>query len=150
MAKERKDNIPKYLASDKTGAKFIDVSKLPKEEFEENGNEKKVFISFTYIKENFECFSDRTKDEMKQFWKFYKMVSGFTWQQVIETGRKNKKSGLAYTKIKYNQLPKNDLSEDETYFELRVNQNKLRVFGFRNKSIFYICWLDREHRICSE
>ena len=35
MAKERKDNIPKYLASDKTGAKFIDVSKLPKEEFEE-------------------------------------------------------------------------------------------------------------------
>lgn len=150
MAKERKNNIPKYLASDKTGANFIDVSKLPKEEFEENGNEKKVFISFTYIQENFECFSDWTKDEMKQFWKFYKMVSNFTWQQVIETGRKNKKSGLAYTKIKYNQLPKNNLSEDETYFELRVNQNKLRVFGFRNKSIFYICWLDREHRICSE
>lgn len=123
---------------------------MPKEEFEENGNEKKVFISFTYIQENFECFSDWTKDEMKQFWKFYKMVSNFTWQQVIETGRKNKKSGLAYTKIKYNQLPKNNLSEDETYFELRVNQNKLRVFGFRNKSIFYISWLDREHRICSE
>jgi hypothetical protein len=32
-------------------------------------------------------------------------------------------------------------------FELRIN-GKIRVHGFREKSVFYLCMLDREHRIC--
>ena len=146
LGKERK--LPKYLALKNSGANFIDTTKLPLEKHEENGNDKLVFISFDYFQEDFECFSNWTKDEMKQFWKFYKMLTKFTWQQVLASGRKTQKSGLAYTKIKYDQLPSNQLSEDETYFELRVNQNTLRVFGFRSKSIFFICWIDRSHKVC--
>lgn len=33
-------------------------------------------------------------------------------------------------------------------FELRVDGKK-RVHGFREGNIFHICWLDRNHRICS-
>lgn len=146
MAKDRK--IPKYLALEESRANFIDEKKLPPEQFEENGNDKLVFISLKYLQDDYECFSSWSRDEMKQFWKFYKSLSNYTWQQVTETGRKSQKTGFAYTKIPFSQLPNNNLSEDETYFELRVNQNTLRVFGFRNKSIFYICWIDRTHSIC--
>ena len=37
------------------------------------------------------------------------------------------------------------LSEDINFFELRVNQNKLRVHGFQSHSAFFLVMLDRNH-----
>jgi hypothetical protein len=47
-----------------------------------------------------------------------------------------------YPNIKF----KKQLSPDITIFELRVNK-RIRVHGFRDESVFYICWLDKEHEI---
>ena len=40
---------------------------------------------------------------------------------------------------------KNEISEDINFFELRVNQNKLRVHGFQSQSAFFLVVLDRNH-----
>ena len=57
---------------------------------------------------------------------------------------------LGYTKIGRDQYPgeylKENISPDVAIFELRVNK-KARVHGFRSGDIFYICFLDKEHRI---
>ena len=42
----------------------------------------------------------------------------------------------------------NNLSEDIKMFELRVD-DKMRVHGFRIEQYFYLCYLDREHKICN-
>ena len=44
---------------------------------------------------------------------------------------------------------KQKLSKDITFYEFRVSQ-KARVIGFREDAIFFLCWLDRNHRICPE
>jgi len=43
---------------------------------------------------------------------------------------------------------KKSLDDQIELFELRVDNEK-RVHGFRMKSIFYLCWLDRGHKICT-
>ena len=50
-------------------------------------------------------------------------------------------------------LPENSIKEkiskDISFYELRVSQ-KARVVGFRQNAVFFICWLERNHRICPE
>ncbi|WP_409286245.1 MAG6450 family protein [Pontibacter sp. G13] len=114
------------------------------------GNQANVFVSLRYVQDEYECFSDWEKVEMKNFWNFLRKVHDYTWQQVYNQAGKRNKSGLAYTPLdrglfKFSSFLEN-LSEDVQIFELRVS-GKIRVHGFRVKSVFYICWLDREHRI---
>jgi hypothetical protein len=76
---------------------------------------------------------------------------------VIATGGKEGKRGLAYTPYDIAQVDKairdhfenvrKRISDDITFFELRVNQNKLRVHGFRANAAFFLVLLDREHRV---
>jgi predicted O-linked N-acetylglucosamine transferase (SPINDLY family) len=130
--------------------KFIDKSALKLDEFSSEGNNANVFLSLKYTQHKTQCFSDWTNQEITIFWNFNETIHKTTWQNVYASARKKNKTGLAYTTIEKKQYPKtafsNNLSEDVTLFELRLNQ-KIRVHGFRHKSIFYLCWLDREHKL---
>jgi hypothetical protein len=142
--------IPKAASIDK-GALFIDKNvSLLSSDFAVEGNSAKVFLSLRFIQSNYQRFSEWDKMDMNCFWKFNKDIHEYTWQQVLNTSGKKDKSGLAYTeipKIKYpNPEFKNTLSNDITLFELRLS-SKIRVHGFRHKSILYLCWLDRNHKI---
>lgn len=121
------------------------------EDFDKNGNDKNVFISIKNIQYNFQCFSDWQKAEMSKFWKFNINLHKMTWQQVYSTARKDDKTGLAYTVIPRGKYPKSqfmdNLDKGINMFELRVD-GEMRVHGFRLKSVFYLCFLDREHAIC--
>jgi hypothetical protein len=114
------------------------------------GNNAKVFVSIRFVQSDFQCFSDWEKQEMRAFWGFLEKLHEYTWTQVYGSGGKSDKTGLAYTEMSIDQYPntafRNSLDPQITLFELRVDGEK-RVHGFRNKSVFYICWLDKNHEI---
>lgn len=136
MSKFRKDKGKSTIKADK-----------PK-----SSNNDLVFVSIKNVQNKFECFSDWTATEMAKFWKFNQKLHESTWQQVYETASKGAdKRGFALTYINrenYSSIPFiQELSEDIKMFELRID-NTIRVHGFRVDSIFYLCVLDRVHRIC--
>jgi hypothetical protein len=155
MCKKRKrSNFISSNATEKpTANKFINKHALKLDEFSQEGNNAFVFLSLKYLQHKTQCFSDWPNSEMGAFWSFNKSIHQTTWQNVYASSGKKNKTGLAYTKIEIKQYPKTvfsqSLSEDITLFELRLNQ-KMRVHGFRHKSVFYLCWLDREHNLLSK
>lgn len=132
--------------------KFIDKKALNLVDVDLEGNTSNVFVSLLHLQFDFQCFSAWTKQEMNLFWTFNRDIHDKTWQDVYSTARKQNKTGLAYTILAKDKYPNSDftknLSKDITTFELRLN-HKIRVHGFRNKNIFYICWLDKNHEITS-
>lgn len=129
---------------------YIDKNVAQLEGTTENGDTHKVFMSTKFLQHKYQCFSEWTKEEMKGFWSFNENIHKATWHEIYQSSGKKGKSGFAYTKIDSNCYPnspfKKSLSPDVTLFELRVSQ-KARVHGFRMKSVFFLCWLDRNHTL---
>ena len=150
MSSKKNKKFISLSALDEKESKFIDKTALNLVDVDLEGNTSKVFVSMLHLQFNSQCFSDWTKQEMSLFWNFNKEIHIKTWQDVYSTARKQNKTGLAYTILPKDKYPNSDftksLSKDITTFELRVNQ-KIRVHGFRNKNIFYLCWLDKNHDI---
>ncbi|MEB0262552.1 MULTISPECIES: hypothetical protein [unclassified Mucilaginibacter] len=130
---------------------FIDKNAAVMQGWKKEGNIANIFLSIRFVQKDFECFSEWQKDEMGLFWDFNDRIHQSTWTQVYAQSGKTDKSGLAITPIKKSQYPHNDfvkkLSQDVDLFELRVSQ-KIRVHGFRDGAILYLCFLDRNHKIC--
>lgn len=114
----------------------------------ESSDNKQTYIALKYFDKNFECFSEWSSDELTCFSNFIDKINQLTWKDI-----KNH-AGLRLKSIDNAQgLPNNNikekLSKDITFYEMRINQ-RARVVGFRSNSIFFLCWLDRNHRICPE
>ena len=114
----------------------------------ESSDERHAYIALKYFDKNFECFSEWSCDDLACFSNFIDKINKLTWKEI------KRHPGLQLKNIDNAQgIPTTDiqekLSKDITFYELRVNQ-KARVVGFRRNSIFFLCWLDRNHRICSE
>ena len=114
------------------------------------------YVALKYYKSEWQCFSEWERQELQEFTSFLKTLQNHTWQQVYNTGAKKNKHGLAYTKYKVDEVKskeikeklkkvKKEISEEINFFELRVNQNKLRVHGFQSQSVFFLVALDRNH-----
>lgn len=107
-------------------------------------------VSLKYFDPRFECFSVWPPDKLAAFSAFVGKLAGHTWEKVYQTGGAlGHKTGLGYTPHKHRgKLPPipNAPSEDLTLFELRVTQ-EARVHGFRMGSIFFLVWLDKDHRV---
>jgi hypothetical protein len=114
------------------------------------------YVALKYFKSDWQCFSDWASKELKEFSSFLSSLQSHTWEQVYKTGSKIPKHGLAYTKYEVSDIKsqsirqklesvKNEISEEINFFELRVNQNKLRVHGFQSQSVFFLVALDRNH-----
>lgn len=127
-----------------------------------NYNDETPYVVLKYFRDAFECFSTWEKPELKEFTEFLKELKKRTWSQVLETsGKIGGKRGLAYTPYDISDIEadgirdhfkevRKEISDDINFFELRVNQNKLRVHGFRAKAAFFLVLLDREHRVFPE
>lgn len=114
----------------------------------ESSDEKQAYIALKYFDKNFECFSEWSKDELACFSNFIDKINNLTWNDI------KRHTGLNYKIIDNAKgLPENSIKEkiskDISFYELRVSQ-KARVVGFRQNAVFFICWLDRNHRICPE
>lgn len=153
-----KNVIHQEIGAVKVRAKDVDIFGLVSEEIISNskvGN-LKPYVALKYFCSDWQCFSAWQPVELREFSSFLEKLSNMTWQQVYDTSGKSSKRGLAYTPYEINDVRspgikqklkdiKEKLSEDKTFFELRVNQNKLRVHGFQSQSAFFLVALDREH-----
>jgi hypothetical protein len=52
--------------------------------------------------------------------------------------------GIIFTSL-LNLFSHQQIIYSKDFFELRVNQEKLRVHGFQSQSVFFLVALDREH-----
>lgn len=115
----------------------------------ENGlssDDEHAYIALKYFDKNYQCFSEWKPDELACFSNFIDKVNNLTWKQIkIHSGLRFKNidtaKGLPNNKIK------ETLSKDITFYEFRVTE-KARVVGFRINAVFFLCWLDRNHKIC--
>lgn len=109
-------------------------------------------VNLKYVQTNYECFSDWTINDLKDFSSFLNKLEKSNWNDIMRSGGKlGSKTGFAYTKHKdKTKLPSssiiNKISDDVDFFELRINK-KARVHGFRCASTFFLVWLDRNHLI---
>lgn len=119
--------------------------------------QKNPYVVLKYFQDSWECFSDWEKDELQEFSSFLRHLANHNWQQVYASGSKIPKHGLAYTKYEIGNVSqgakehlkrvRDMISEDIGFFELRVNQNTLRVHGFQSQSAFFMVLLDRQHAV---
>lgn len=112
----------------------------------------KMLVSVTFLQRKFECFSQWGKPEMKSFWRFLDKLVRSNWLDLIKTAGKSGKSGFGLTKIRKDLYPAGGyiygVDADQAFYELRVDERR-RIHGFQKGNIFHICYLDRNHRICS-
>lgn len=89
---------------------------------------------------------------MKSFWRFLDKLVRSNWLDLIKTAGKSGKSGFGLTKIRKDLYPAGGyiygVDADQAFYELRVDERR-RIHGFQKGNIFHICYLDRNHRICS-
>jgi len=165
MGKNTKRKLPKKVIkqelnglSVRANKKEVTILGLVSEEIEANSKVLNMnpYVALKYFKSDWQCFSEWEQQELKEFSSFLEVLSRHTWQQVYKTGSKIPKHGLAYTKYEVDEVKseaiksklksvEKEISEDINFFELRVNQNKLRVHGFQSQSAFFLVALDRNH-----
>ncbi len=113
------------------------------------------YVALKYYSPDIECLSSWTTDEIRAFSEFCVRIRQTRWPDIYKSGgRPGRKVGFGYTPL--NPLPDglipgwvtNEVSEDTTFFELRVG-GKARVFGFRVKDAFFLVRLDRNHETLS-
>lgn len=144
--------IPHRIVGSEQTHRYISANQAIMHDWWQEGNQAHILVSIRFLQHDYECFSDWGKTEMKVFWYFQSKLHKFTWQQVYDTSRKSDKNGFGYTRISRSIYPesefKKSLDDEIELFELRVDQAK-RVHGFRIRSVFYLCWLDKGHKICA-
>lgn len=106
-----------------------------------------AFVALKYYRPEHQCLSQWTADELRAFSAFCRKLAQMTWQQIVQTGGRNK-TGVGWTPVPRDQLPSTSflraISEDISWMELRVTQ-VARVFGFRAGHAFFLVFLDRGH-----
>jgi len=145
--------IPRPVAKSESTPKYLNKNVAVMQGWMRDGNEANIFLSLRFIQEKFQCFSDWSKTEMAIFWDFNRKIHNMSWELLYSQASKGKeKRGYAPTiinKSKYsNQDFIKELDPGLDLFELRLN-DKIRVHGFRDKAIFYLCFLDKNHEIGS-
>lgn len=155
IKKEQQDNKDVKVRANE---KEIKILGLVSEELQNNSSALKLkpYVALKYFKSDWQCFSDWQSNELKEFSSFLENLSRYTWEQVYKTGNKLPKYSFGYTKYELKDVKseaikskltdvKDVISEDINFFELRVNQNTLRVHGFQSHSAFFLVALDRSH-----
>lgn len=168
MAKNNDKRIPKDTikgehVSVRANKKEIKILGLVSDEISSNQKVLNLnpYVALKYFKSDWQCFSEWEREELKEFSGFLDLLSGHTWEQVYGTGNRTPKHGLAYTKYKIDDVKSeaiksklkavsSEISEEINFFEMRVNQKKLRAHGFQSHSAFFLVALDRNHEAFPE
>ncbi|MBW8684553.1 MAG6450 family protein [Chitinophaga rhizophila] len=142
----------KSTANIKQDQKYISTNSYELNGWKLKGNDAHVIASIRLIQHDYQCFSDWSKQDMRSFWSFIGKLHRYDWKNLLDTGGKVNKTGLAPTIISKDRYPnttfRNSMEDNIDMIELRVDNTK-RVHGFRVGPIFYICWLDKNHAICA-
>jgi len=97
------------------------------------------------------CLSNCTRDEIREYKDCVRMLTQLTWNQVLlQSGKGQHKAGLAYTPYRDSDLK--GASRPATVSpQLQISavrgSQKMRLFGVRQGTVYYILWYDRTHSI---
>lgn len=154
MKHKQRSIIPKSAAQEVNANKaFINREAAILKGWKQDGNTASVLVSFRFIQHDYECFSDWTKEQMNIFWGFLRNIHQVSWQTLFnQGGRGQNKAGFALTYLPRDKYPNGFMQQVDPlieFFEVRVNQ-KMRVHGFRDDSIYYLCYLDKDHQFCPD
>lgn len=117
-----------------------------------DGDDQQPYIALKYYHPEHECLSSWSAEELKDLSNLSLKLQSMCWSQVkSQGGSVGKKTGLGMTKhTNVKKLPHHpkmaQISPDVSFFELRANQ-VARVHGFRVDAAFFLCWLDRGHKV---
>ncbi len=144
--------IPQFVADKPRNTTYLNKTIAVVDSWYTDSNKTNVFLSLRLLQDSFQCFSDWTKQEMSIFWDFNRKIHNISWELLMQqAGKGQSKVGYAPTPINRDLYPVasfiDQLDPNIQLLELRLN-DKIRVHGFRDRPIFYICYLDRNHEIC--
>lgn len=159
----KNQKLKEKIASEVNGFRLSEIEKKIFDLVERDASEahsvlqKNPYVVLKYYQNDWQCFSDWEKSELRELSGFIDKLAKHNWQQVYASGSKIPKHGLAYTKYDISgagagaqshlKRVRSLISEEIDFFELRVNQKKLRVHGFQSQSAFFLVLLDREHAV---
>ncbi len=106
---------------------------------------------FTCVDKNRWRLSEWTSSEIDDLLAGLKKIESYTWGQIKSQGTKKRGAsvGTGYKLVNnHPKLPEN-VPEDVKLSEMRIDDKK-RIFGFRDRSVYYIIWFDRDHSVCPE
>jgi len=99
------------------------------------------------------CLHHANTEQIEALVKALAKMERYTWEQVRTSGGQGQHvGGLGYKPVEpTKRMPRfpSDLPEDATIHEIRVTQ-RMRLFGYREDTIFYIIWFDPDHAIFPE
>jgi hypothetical protein len=114
---------------------------------------RRVSVSFRYTEPRGKfCLNQCGRHEVKGYESCLQKLTDRTWAEILETGGKHKKTGLAYTKYRDSDLHKvrrpSDLSKELAISAVRASE-KARLFGVYvyDEGVYYVLWFDRNHEI---
>jgi hypothetical protein len=98
-------------------------------------------FSFIHSSDNHCLLCEWKKSELKELINAFKIMESLKWSQLPA-------SSLHFRKVEHYVIPlPNNVSQDETIFEVSIDNEKKRLFGYRVDNIFRILWFDREHSV---
>lgn len=107
----------------------------------------KVSVSLRYFQKSPECFSEWAKNDLKGFTKIIELLRQQTSNQVKSRGKNGSPACRSHSgdvKTKGFERP-SEISQDIAFHELYAT-NKARLHGFFIGEVFFLVWLDRNHR----
>jgi hypothetical protein len=106
---------------------------------------------FTCVDKNRWRLSDWTSSEINDLLAGLKKIEAYTWGQIKSHGAKKSGGsvGTGYKLISNHPSLPESVTEDVKLSEMRIDDKK-RIFGFRDGSVYYIIWFDRDHSVCPE
>lgn len=85
---------------------------------------------------------------------FLESIEKMTWQEILSASKSHGQGSKSHeievsslTKSAQKRLEELKIYED-TLTSIRINA-KVRLWGIREESVFYILWYDKEHEICN-
>lgn len=103
-----------------------------------------VSVSLKYYSDNAECFSQWQQRELKAFSRIIEKLRGLKWSQVQACQGATCHKHHPSKRVSGFSRPKS-VSEDLQFYNIHVD-SKARIHGFQINSVFYLVWLDRNHR----
>lgn len=107
----------------------------------------RVSISLRYYQKKPECWSDWSERELKAFTKMIGQLRDQTSEEIKGRGA----TGSPPCKIHKGECKTSgftrptEISEDLAFYELKAT-DKARLHGFFVDNVFFLVWLDRNHR----
>ena len=110
------------------------------------GQEKNLTFSLKYLQAGNFCFSKLDRNGQASFSSAIFKRKDFTWPQLFQENRQNLGAEKLPIAIIKSARPRHITQDMNSYYGFRYN-DRLRMVGYHEDSVFYILWFDIAYRL---